>query len=168
MATNTAENIKNSSMTELTEGNKAPAFDMPINGGSDIKLNELSGKNIVLYFYPKDDTPGCTTEAKDFTSLIKEFEKLDTIIIGVSKDSVEKHDKFQEKYDIAFPLASDEGIKTIQDYGVWKEKKNYGKTYMGIERSTFLIDKKGIIRQIWRKVKVAGHAEKVLEAVKGL
>ncbi len=151
----------------LAVGAKAPHFKMPSNQGEIIFTAE-GNKNIVLYFYPKDDTPGCTIEAKDFRDNIKEFERLDTVIIGVSKDSVKSHEKFQEKYCLPFPLASAENTSTLDDYGVWKEKFNYGKTFLGIERSTFLIDKKGIIRQIWRKVKVEGHVTEVLEAVKGL
>ncbi len=153
---------------KLSAGDKAPAFDMPTNDNKNVSLSELAGKNIVLYFYPKDDTPGCTIEAKDFRDNIKAFDKLNTVIIGVSKDSVKSHDKFSEKYCLPFPLASAENTSVCEDYGVWKEKMNYGKTYMGIERTTFLIDKKGIIRQIWHKVKVDGHVSAVLEAVKGL
>ncbi len=153
---------------KLSIGDKAPAFDMPTNGDESVSLSGLSGKNIVLYFYPKDDTPGCTIEAKDFRDNIKAFDKFNTVIIGVSKDSVKSHDKFVEKYCLPFPLASAENTRVCEDYGVWKEKMNYGKTYMGIERTTFLIDKKGIIRQIWHKVKVDGHVNAVLEAVKGL
>jgi len=153
---------------QLSVGDKAPSFDMPTNGGGNIKSEDMKGKNLVLYFYPKDDTPGCTIEANDFSNNVKEFEKLDTVVVGVSNDSVKSHDKFCEKYNLAILLASSENLSTCEDYGVWKEKKNYGKTYMGIERSTFLIDKEGIIRQIWRKVKVDGHVEKVLEAIKGL
>jgi peroxiredoxin Q/BCP len=153
---------------KLSAGDKAPVFDMPTNEGGNASLSELAGKNIVLYFYPKDDTPGCTIEAKDFRDNIKDFDKLNTVIIGVSKDSVKSHDKFSEKYCLPFPLASAENTSVCEDYGVWKEKMNYGKTYMGIERTTFLIDKKGIIRQIWHKVKVDGHVSAVLEAVKGL
>lgn len=152
----------------LSINDKAPLFDMPTNGDKNVSLAELSGKNVVLYFYPKDDTPGCTLEAKDFRDNIKEFEKLNTVIIGVSKDSVKSHDKFQEKYCLPFPLASAEETTTCEDYGVWKEKTNYGKTYMGIERTSFLIDSAGVIRKIWKKVKVDGHVTAVLEAVKEL
>lgn len=154
--------------TQLEIGDKAPEFNMPTNGGGNVSLSGLSGKNIVLYFYPKDDTPGCTVEAKDFRDKIDDFKKLDTVIIGVSKDSIKSHEKFQEKYCLPFPLASAEETSVCEDYGVWKEKMNYGKTYMGIERTTFLIDKKGIIQQIWRKVKVEGHADAVLNSVKSL
>lgn len=153
---------------QLTVGEKAPQFNLPTSGEGSVSLSALAGKNVVLFFYPRDDTPGCTTEAKDFSGNIRNFERLDAVVIGVSKDSVKSHDKFQEKYELTFPLASDENNQTCEDYGVWKEKSNYGKKYMGIERSTFLIDKKGIIRQIWRKVKVEGHVNAVLEAVKGL
>jgi peroxiredoxin Q/BCP len=152
----------------LAVGDKAPAFDMPTNSGGNASLSSLAGKNIVLYFYPKDDTPGCTIEAKDFRDNIKEFDKADTVIIGVSKDSIKSHEKFVEKYCLPFALASSENTSTLEDYGVWKEKFNYGKSYLGIERTTFLIDKKGIIRQIWRKVKVDGHVAAVLEAARGL
>ncbi len=153
---------------QLEIGDKAPEFAMPTNGGGNVSLSALSGKNIVLYFYPKDDTPGCTVEAKDFRDSIEDFEKLDTVIIGISKDSVKSHEKFQEKYCLPFPLASAEETSVCEDFGVWKEKTNYGKTYMGIERTTFLIDKNGVICQIWRKVKVEGHANAVLETVKDL
>ena len=159
----TAKNIEG----QLAIGDKAPHFTMPSNHG-EIIFTAQGSKNIVLYFYPRDDTPGCTLEAKDFRDNIKEFEKLDAVIIGVSKDSVASHDKFKEKYCLPFPLASAAETSTCEDYGVWKEKMNYGKAYMGIERSTFLIDKKGIIRQIWRKVKVEGHVDAVLAAVKEL
>jgi peroxiredoxin Q/BCP len=153
---------------QLSVGDKAPMFDMPTNGGGNISLASLAGKNTVLYFYPKDDPPGCTIEAKDFRDNISEFEKLGAVVIGASKDPVKSHDKFQEKYCLPFPLASAENTSVCEDYGVWKEKTNYGKTYMGIERTTFLIDKSGIIRQIWRRVKVDGHVSEVLKAVKGL
>lgn len=152
----------------LAVGAHAPAFSLHVSGykSDKISLSELKGKNIVLYFYPKDDTPGCTSEAKDFAENIKEFEALDTIVIGISKDTLASHDKFAAKYDLPFPLAADENCEICAAYGVWKEKMNYGKKYMGIERTTFLIDKNGIIRQIWRKVKVAGHVAAVLKAVK--
>jgi peroxiredoxin Q/BCP len=153
---------------QLSIGDKAPMFNIPTNGDGKADLSKLSGKNVVLYFYPRDDTPGCTTESKDFNDNLKEFESVNTIIIGVSKDSIKSHNKFQEKYELSFSLASDENSNTCEDYGVWKEKSNYGKKYMGIERSTFLIDKNGIIRQIWRKVKVGGHVDAVLEAAKEL
>ena len=137
----------------ISEGDRAPDF---------------KGKKVVLYFYPKDDTPGCTTEAKDFTANAKAFEKAGAVIIGVSKDSVKRHDNFKAKYDLSVILASDEDGKVLEDYGVWVEKMNYGRKYMGIERSTFLIDDKGKIRKVWRKVKVKGHAADVLSSLKGL
>ncbi len=155
-------------LNQLAVGDKAPSFNMPCGNGENVALDQFSGKNLLLYFYPKDDTPGCTAEAKDFRDLIKDFEKAQTVIIGVSKDSIKSHDKFKEKYCLPFALASDENGKTCEDYGVWTEKSMYGKKYMGIERSSFLIDKKGIIRQIWRKVSVAGHAQEALEAAKNI
>ncbi len=135
---------------------------------SPVTKETLWGKHMVLYFYPRDDTPGCTLEAKDFKESMKEFEALNTVIIGVSKDSVKSHGDFRKKYCLPFPLASDESGKMCEDYGVWVEKSMYGKTYMGIERATFLIGKTGVIRNIWRKVKVDGHVQEVLNAVKNL
>ncbi len=152
----------------LTVGDKAPKFSMPTDGKNTVSLVGLKGKNVVLYFYPKDDTPGCTVEAKDFRDSIKEFEKLDTAIIGVSKDSVESHDAFKSKYCLPFPLASDTDGTVCDAYGVWVEKSMYGKSYMGIERATFLIGKDGKIKNIWRKVKIDNHVQEVLEAVKAL
>jgi peroxiredoxin Q/BCP len=133
--------------------------------GTQLKSADLSGKNIVLYFYPKDDTPGCTIEAKDFRDLMGDFEKANAVVIGVSKDSVKSHDKFKEKYCLPFPLGSDEDGGVCAAYGVWVEKSMYGKKYMGIERSTFLIDGNGIITQIWRKVSADGHAKAVLDTL---
>lgn len=155
---------------ELAIGERAPDFTMPATGvaGDSVSLTDFAGKNLVLYFYPKDNTSGCTIEAQDFAALAKDFARLDTVIIGVSKDSLKSHCNFAAKYQLAFPLISDEEVRLCMAYGVWKEKSNYGKKYMGIERSTFLIDKKGIIRQIWRKVKVDGHADEVLATVKEL
>lgn len=155
-------------MADLQPGDKAPAFDMATDGGSRISLKSLKGQNVVLYFYPKDDTPGCTTESCAFRDNLKAFTKLKTAVVGVSKDSPESHDKFKAKYELNFPLASDEDGSVCEAYGVWKEKNNYGKKYMGIERSTFLIDDKGVIREVWRKVKVDGHAEEVIEALSAL
>jgi len=151
---------------ELAVGDKAPLFDVKFD--KPVSKETLMGKNMVLYFYPKDDTPGCTIEAKDFRDHIKDFEKANTVIIGVSKDSIDSHEKFTKKFCLPFPLASDETGKMCEDYGVWVEKSMYGKTYMGIERTTFLISKDGIIRNIWRKVKVEGHVKEVLDAAKGL
>lgn len=154
------------SSAALAVGDKAPLFNAPLT--PTVAPENLKGKHMVLYFYPKDDTPGCTIEAKDFRDQIKEFEKAGAVVIGVSKDSVKSHDDFKTKYCLPFPLASDETGEMCENYGVWVEKTNYGKTYMGIERTTFLIDKTGVIRQIWNKVKVEGHVLKVLEAVKAL
>ena len=151
-------------------GDKAPAFKAAAgkSGGSGgtIALKDLKGKRAVLYFYPKDDTPGCTTEAKDFTELKRKFSANGIVVVGVSKDSVAKHDKFADKHDLRITLASDEDGAICEKYDVWVEKKNYGRTYMGIERSTFLIDAKGKVAKVWRKVKVKGHAEAVLAAAK--
>ena len=153
---------------ELNIGDNAPIFDLPTDGSGNVSLQELRGKNVVLYFYPKDDTPGCTIEAKDFRDLKAEFENANTVMIGVSKDSEEKHCKFIEKHSLNFTLASDENGTTCEDYGVWVEKNMYGKKYMGIQRATFLIDSEGKIAQIWPKVKVDGHAAEVLEAAKNI
>ncbi len=156
------------SSSALSEGEKAPAFTMPANGGATVSLAKLKGKNVVLYFYPKDDTPGCTLEGKDFSALKKQFEAANTEVIGVSKDSVASHDKFCGKYGYTITLASDEEGSVCEEYGVWVEKSMYGKKYMGIERSTFLIDASGKIARIWRKVKVEGHADEVLKAAQAL
>ncbi len=153
------------SENNIKEGELAPDFDLPTDGEGRKKLSSLKGKNIVLYFYPKDDTPGCTQESKDFRDLLDCFEKNDTVILGLSKDSVKKHDKFKEKYDLPFNLLSDEECNVIKTYGSWVEKSMYGKKYMGIDRSTFLIDKNGVLSKIWRKVKVKGHAQEVLENI---
>ncbi|MDP4164918.1 MAG: peroxiredoxin, partial [Bacillota bacterium] len=146
----------------------APEFTAPSGDGSTVSSSALGGKKIVLYFYPKDDTSGCTAEAIDFTRLAKDFESAGAVVLGVSKDSLKKHQNFSAKYDLTIPLLSDEEGKILESYGVWIEKSMYGRKYMGIERATFLIDGKGIIRHIWHKVKVTGHAEEVLKAVKGL
>lgn len=149
-------------------GSKAPAFTLEMDDGERLSLKDLKGKKVVLYFYPKDDTPGCTKEAVAFSGDAAKFKRAGAVIIGVSKDSVAKHQKFKVKHNLKVRLGADEDGKTVEKYGVWVEKNMYGRKYMGIERSTFLIDEKGVIRQIWRKVKVAGHAEEVLEAVKAL
>lgn len=149
-------------------GDAAPAFNLPRDGGKNVSLADFGGKTVVLYFYPKDDTPGCTTEAKDFTALAGAFRKAGAAIIGVSKDSVARHDKFKDKHGLDVILASDEEGAALAAYGVWVEKTNYGRKYMGIERSTFLIDGRGVIRAEWRKVRVKGHVEAVLDAVKAL
>lgn len=152
----------------LNTGDKAPDFTLPFDAGETLGLSDFKGKNVVLYFYPKDSTPGCTTEAKDFTALMDEFAAANTAIVGMSKDSVRRHDNFIAKQELKVRLASDEEGKTIEDYGVWVQKKLYGREYMGIERATFLIDSNGIVREIWRKVKVKGHAQAVLEAARAL
>lgn len=152
----------------LEEGGKAPDFKLKTDGGGEISLARLKGKTAIVYFYPKDDTPGCTTEAMAFSALKPQFDKCGAVLIGVSKDSVQRHDNFKKKYDLKIQLASDEEGQMVSGYGVWVKKINYGREYMGIERSTFLIDPKGVIRKIWRKVKVKGHAEQVLEAVRSL
>lgn len=143
---------------------KAPDFSLPTDGGGSTSLKALKGRKLVLYFYPKDDTPGCTTEACGFRDALPDFSKTGAEIIGVSKDSVARHDKFKAKYDLPFTLIADEDGTLCEAYGVWQEKKNYGKTYMGIVRSTFLIDEKGVVAAVWRNLRVKGHVEKVLEA----
>jgi len=148
-------------------GDKAPDFDLPADEGR-ISLSGLKGKAVVLYFYPKDDTTGCTNEAKAFTNLAPAFAGAGAVVVGVSKDSPKRHANFRKKYELKVLLASDEAGEMIERYGVWVEKTLYGRQYMGIERATFLIDDKGVVRRIWRKVKVAGHAEEVLAAVQAL
>lgn len=152
----------------VTVGDKAPAFDLPTDGGGQLKLADLKGKTVVLYFYPKDSTPGCTTEGNDFKDLHAEFEKAGAVIVGASKDSVKRHDNFKAKQGFPFTLVSDEEGVLCEAYGVWVLKKNYGREYMGIERSTFIIDAKGKIAHEWRKVRVKGHVAEVLEAVQAL
>lgn len=153
-------------MTALQIGDKAPDFTLPTDGNGTLTLSDLQGEKVVLYFYPKDDTPGCTTESCSFNDNLTALNKLNATVIGVSKCSVAKHDKFKAKYGLNFPLASDEESDVCEQYGVWTEKNMYGKKYMGIERSTFLIDENGNIEQIWRKVKVKDHVEAVLNALK--
>lgn len=152
----------------VNEGDKAPNFSLPTDGGGSVSLKDLKGKAVVLYFYPKDSTPGCTKEACSFRDLMPDFSKVDAEIVGVSKDSVKRHDNFKAKYELPFQLASDEDGDVCERYGVWVEKSMYGKKFMGIERATFLIDAKGKVRKVWRKVKVSGHVEEVLEAAKAL
>lgn len=153
---------------ELKPGDRAPDFDLPADGGRRICLSDFEGKPVVLYFYPKDDTSGCTAEALAFTKDAKSFARAGAVVIGVSKDSAASHDKFKAKYDLTLDLVADEETKTAAAYGVWVEKSMYGRRYMGMERATFLIDEKGKIRQVWRKVKVPGHSAQVLDAVKAL
>ena len=155
-------------MADMDVGDKAPDFSLPGDGGGTVSLKALKGKPVVLYFYPKDDTPGCTKEACDFRDGFPAFKKLKAEIIGVSKDSVARHDKFKKKYELPFTLAADEEGKVLDSYGVWKKKSLYGRTFLGIERTTFLIDGKGVIRNVWRKVKVNGHADQVMAALKAL
>ena len=147
---------------------RAPDFSLPTDGGGKASLKALKGKKVILYFYPKDDTPGCTTEACSFRDAMPDFSKAGATVIGVSKDSVARHDKFKAKYELPFTLVSDEDGTLCEAYGVWQEKKNYGKSYMGIVRSTFLIDEKGKVAGVWRNVRVKGHADAVLDAAKKL
>ncbi|MCR9128107.1 MAG: thioredoxin-dependent thiol peroxidase [Alphaproteobacteria bacterium] len=155
-------------MSELKPGDKAPDFTLPADGGRTASLSEFGGKAVVLYFYPKDDTPGCTKEAIGFTEAADAFDAAGAVVIGVSKDTVAKHDKFRDKHGLKVILASDADGDVCERYGTWVEKNMYGKTYMGIERATFLIGPDGSLKEVWRKVKVPGHVEAVLEAVKAL
>lgn len=151
-----------------TEGSAAPEFTLPRDGGGEVSLSDFRGKTVVLYFYPKDDTSGCTREAIDFTTHLSDFEAAGAVVLGVSKDSVAKHEKFRDKHDLGVILLSDADSDVCERYGVWVEKSMYGKSYMGIERATFLIDGDGKIARAWRKVKVPGHAAEVLEAAKAI
>jgi peroxiredoxin Q/BCP len=151
---------------DLHVGDIAPNFTLMITEERLIKLSDLQGKNVVLYFYPKDDTPGCTIEAKDFNSHKADFDKLDTVILGISKDDVSSHYKFKTKYSLRFDLASDSNAETATKYGVWVPKSMFGKKYMGIDRTTFLINKEGRISYIWSNVSVIGHANDVLSKIK--
>ena len=153
-------------MAGLQIGDKAPDFTLPTDGNDSITLSGLKGRKVVLYFYPKDDTPGCTKEACGFNENMAQLDKINAAVIGISKCSVAKHDKFKAKYDLNFPLASDENSNVCETYGTWVEKNMYGKKYMGIERATFLIDEDGKIENIWRKVKVNGHVDDVIAAIK--
>ena len=156
-------------MAKIEEGKPAPAFSLPSSEGREISLDEFKNKKkIVLYFYPKDDTPGCTREACDLRDSIKKLEKEDAVVLGVSKDGLDSHEAFIKKHKLPFTLLSDEDKAVIKKYGVWKEKSLYGKKFMGIERTTVLIDKKGVIRRVFPKVKVDGHAGEVLEALAGI
>ena len=155
-------------MSQPAVGDKAPEISLPRDGGDAVNLSDFVGKNVVLYFYPKDDTSGCTKEAIGFTENVDAFADLNTVILGVSKDSVKKHDKFVAKHDLKIALLSDEEGDVCERYGTWVEKSMYGKTYMGIERATYLINADGKIAQVWRKVRVPGHVEAVLEAVRAL
>lgn len=155
-------------MAHIETGQTAPAFSLPADGDTTISLADYKGQKVVLYFYPKDDTPGCTKESCGFNDAIPDFKNMNTAVIGVSKCSVAKHDKFKAKYGLTFPLVSDEDGSLCEDYGVFKQKSMYGKTFMGIERSTFLIDEDGKIAALWRKVKVPGHVDAVRTAIEDL
>jgi peroxiredoxin Q/BCP len=155
-------------LSMLDEGDNAPAVTLVTDDGKSVPLASYKGQPVVVYFYPKDDTPGCTTEAKDFSCLVADFEKAGAEVIGISPDNAKSHAKFRLKHELAVKLASDEDKSVAEAFGSWVEKSMYGKKYMGVDRSTFLIDKSGKIARIWRKVKVAGHAEEVLAAVKSL
>ena len=148
-------------------GDIAPDFTLPRDGGGEVTLSDLRGRPVVLYFYPKDDTSGCTKQACGFKDALPDFQKLDAEIVGMSPDSVKRHDKFKDKYDLPFTLASDEEKEVLQTYGVWVEKSMYGRKYMGVERSTFLIDAEGKVSAVWRKVKVPGHVDAVLKTLTG-
>jgi len=152
---------------DVAKGSKAPDFTLPSDDGGEITLSSLRGKKVVLYFYPKDDTPGCTTQACDLRDAMPRFEGLDAVVLGVSPDSVASHRKFRDKFDLNFPLLADEGHRVADAYGVWKEKNMYGRTSMGIERSTFLIDETGKVVEAWRKVSAKDHLDLVREALEG-
>lgn len=154
-------------MTDLAEGAPAPDFDLPTDDGR-VSLAGLKGKTVVLYFYPKDDTSGCTAEAQGFTAAAKDFAKANAVVVGVSKDTAAKHGKFKAKYDLDVVLGSAAEDDVVERYGAWVEKSMYGRKYMGIDRSTFLIDKEGVIRRVWRKVKVPKHVDEVLKAAQAL
>ena len=155
-------------MSLVQIGKKVKNFQLPATGEKSIKLNDLKGQNVVIYFYPKDNTPGCTKESENFRDNIKKFAKLNTIILGVSRDSIKSHEKFKAQLDFSFDLLSDSEETLCEQFDVIKEKNMYGKKVMGIERSTFLIDEKGVLQKEWRKVKVDGHVDEVLQAVKDL
>lgn len=159
---------KGMDMTELARGDVAPDFDLPKSGGGTLSLSSFRGKPVVLYFYPKDDTSGCTAQAVDFSGLRREFEKAGAVVVGMSPDSAKSHDKFTKKHGLSVDLVSDEEKQALQSYGVWAEKSMYGRKYMGVVRTTFLIGPDGRIAKIWPNVKVPGHAEEVLGAVKAL
>ncbi|HEY8190610.1 MAG TPA: thioredoxin-dependent thiol peroxidase [Micavibrio sp.] len=153
-------------MSVLAEGHKAPDFKVAADNGKTVALGDYAGEKLILYFYPKDDTPGCTMQACGFRDHLPAFGKLKTAVLGISKDPLIKHERFRGKYDLNFPLGSDEDGKMCEAYGVWIEKSMYGKKYMGIDRSTFLIDEKGEIVKIWRKVKIPGHIEELMKTIR--
>lgn len=150
------------------EGNQVPDIALSDQHGNTVKLSDYRGKKVVLYFYPKDDTPGCTVEACGFRDSLKAYAELDAVVIGVSADSVKSHIKFDSKFGLGFPLLADENHELAEAFGAWQEKNNYGKKYWGVARMTFLIDEEGIVRKVWAKVKPDGHAEEVIQAIKGL
>jgi thioredoxin-dependent peroxiredoxin len=152
----------------LTAGDEAPAFDLPTDGGGRVRLADFQGRPLVLYFYPKDDTSGCTKEALDFAAAWPAFEEEGVALVGISRDGIASHERFKAKHGLPFALAADESGAVVEAYGSWVEKSMYGRSYMGIDRSTFLIDGAGRVREVWRKVKVPGHVEAVLTAAKGL
>lgn len=152
----------------LETGNTAPNFTLPATGGSPLTLSSFRGKPVVLFFYPKDDTSGCTTESKDFSALLPKFRAAGAEVVGISPDSLQSHEKFAKKHDLSVTLASDEAQDVLNAYGVWQEKSMYGKKYMGVVRTTVLVAPDGTVARIWPKVKVAGHAEEVLEAIRAL
>lgn len=152
----------------LAAGDKAPAFKLPADGGEKLSLADLKGQTVVVYFYPKDDTSGCTKEAIDFSAAGRKFNAAGAVVVGISKDSAASHDKFKTKHKLTVRLAADEDTKIAEAYGVWGEKTLYGRKYMGVERATFLVDGKGVIREIWRKVRVPGHVDEVLAAARAL
>lgn len=154
--------------TKIETGSRAPAFELPTDDGKAVRLADYAGKPVVVFFYPKDDTAGCTAEAKDFTRLAPDFRKAGVAVLGISPDGIKKHQKFREKHELDVRLAADEDHAVAERYGVWVEKSMYGRKYMGIERSTFLIDGKGRIAEAWHKVKVPGHADAVLAAAKAI
>jgi len=155
-------------VTKAIIGKAAPAFNLPSTGDKSVRLSTLKGQNVVVYFYPRDATPGCTTESQNFRDDLKKFAKADTLILGISQDSIKSHEKFHTKEELNFDLLSDESGEICRKYGVLKMKNMYGKEFEGIERSTFLIDSKGVLRAEWRKVKVPGHVAEVLTAAKDL
>ena len=152
----------------VVEGAKAPEFSLPDGEGRTVSLKDFKGKTLVIYFYPKDDTPGCTKEACDFRDNLALLKKAGAAVVGVSRDSVKSHAKFATKYDLPFPLLSDEVGEMLEAYGVWRKKSFMGKTFMGIVRTTFLVDARGVVRKVWEKVKVGGHVDEVLESIKEL
>ena len=152
-------------MAQIKIGDKAPEFDLPTGDGKNLSLKDLKGKKVVLYFYPKDNTSGCTKEACSFQDHLKAIEKKGAVVVGVSPDGAGSHRKFAEKYELTFPLVSDEKKEIVKKYGVWKEKSLYGRKYMGVERTTFIIDGKGVVSHIFPKVKVDGHTEEILAAL---